>query len=112
MDEPSSTERCKFLASVFAQIRSTSPLIGKVLIEPREDVQPEDSDHNELASELTRLLQEQSPGSEWNWRQGITVAIPERYQYLKKYVRSITLRQDKCTPGAPWVQVEPFGTYY
>ncbi len=60
--------------------------------------------------ELIQCIREQSPdAAAIASREGFAIEIPDRYPLLRKYIRSITLHQDRAE-GA-WVEVEPPGNW-
>jgi hypothetical protein len=99
-----------FLECALGPVQPTSPEIGRVVVEPDYDVSPVQADAVPLAEELTRCIREQSADSAaLATREGFAVDIPERYPLLRKYIRSITLHQDRAE-GA-WVEVAPPGNW-
>lgn len=99
-----------FLERAFDCIEPTSPLVGRVVVEPDYDVSPTEQDAGGLAQELHELLSHQSPDmAALASPQGDTVAIPRGMTLLRKYLRSITLHQDGVE-GA-WIEVAPPGNW-
>lgn len=99
-----------FLEHAFEAVQPTSPEIGRVVLEPDYDVSPVEQDAAALAGELIQCIKEQSPDSgAISSREGFAIKIPEGYPLLHKYIRSITLHQDRAE-GA-WVEVEPPGNW-
>jgi hypothetical protein len=99
-----------FLEEAFRSVRPTSPHIGRVVVEPDYDVSPDTLERDQLADELARCIQEQSPNeTDLASLQGWELKIPAKYPLLTKYLRSITLHQ---TPNErPWVEVAPPGNW-
>jgi hypothetical protein len=99
-----------FLEDAFASVRSTSPQVGRVVVEPDYDISPDEQEQNELADELIRCIQEHSPkAKELPPSEGWKLTVPSKYPVLAKYVRSITLHQ--APTECPWVEVEPPGNW-
>jgi hypothetical protein len=99
-----------FLESALDAVPPTSPEIGRVVVEPDYEVSPREQDAGHLASEFVQCLQEQSPNAaELSSHQGFEVQIPGSYRLLTKYIRSITLHQDRVE--GPWVEVAPPGNW-
>ncbi len=99
-----------FLERSFESVQPTLSEVGRVVVEPDYDRSPVPEDARELAEELTRCLREQSPESAaLASHDGFTVDVMGKYPLLSKYIRSITLHQDR-TEG-PWVEVAPPGNW-
>lgn len=99
-----------FLEHAFQNIEPTSPDIGRVVVEPDYEISPAQHDAGHLASELVQCLREQSPNpAALASHQGVQVRIAGAYRLLAKYIRSITLHQDRVE-GA-WVEVAPPGNW-
>ena len=95
-----------FLEDALARVQPTDSAIGRVVVEPDYDISPVDSDAAALERELRDLLSRQSPdGAALASRQGYEVNIPADCPVLAKYLRSITLHQDRVE--GPWVEVAP-----
>lgn len=90
-----------FLESAFQSVQPVAPAIGRVVVEPDYDVEPDPRDASELANQLTDCLRTQTmPGD---------VEIARNYPLLKKYLRRISLHADKVEGS--WVEVEPPGNW-
>ena len=50
-----------FLEEAFRSVRPTSPDIGRVVLEPDYDISPDTKERDQLADELVRCIQEESP---------------------------------------------------
>jgi hypothetical protein len=99
-----------FLEDAFSSVSATSPQIGRVVVEPDYDISPDQQEGDQLANELVRCIQEQSPrASKLASREGWTLPVPNKYRVLAKYVRSITLHQ--APAEQPWVEVAPPGNW-
>ena len=99
-----------FLERAFEAVQPTSSEIGRVVVEPDYDLSPIEQDSAALAQELTQCIREQSPdAAALASHEGVTVKIPDRYPLLSKYLRSITLHQNRAD-GA-WVEVDPPGNW-
>lgn len=99
-----------FLEDAFSSVLPTSPQIGRVVVEPDYDISPDQQEQDQLANELVRYIQEQSPNptqvaSTEGWKRN----VPNKYPVLAKYVRSITLHQ--APTEQPWVEVAPPGNW-
>lgn len=99
-----------FLEQAFDSVKPTSSAIGRVVVEPDYDVSPADQDASGLAREMREFLNRQSPDpAELASPQGYPVTIPGDQRLLGKYLRSITLHQDRVE-GA-WIEVAPPGNW-
>ena len=99
-----------FLERAFEPVQPTSSEIGRVVVEPDYDRSPVQADARPLVDELTQCLREQSPDPvALKSHEGFEVEISNKYPLLSKYVRSITLHQDR-TEG-PWVEIAPPGNW-
>ncbi len=99
-----------FLDSAFRSVEPTSVEIGRVVVEPDYNVTPAQHDAGHLTSELVQCLREQSPEpAALASHEGFEVAIPGNYRLLLKYIRSITLHQDRAE--GPWIEVAPPGNW-
>jgi hypothetical protein len=90
-----------FLEDAFDQIQSTIPGVGRVVIEPDYDAEPEASDKEKLSAELINVVQGHKAPDEFG--------VPPGFEVLAKYVRRIKLRKDVV--GGPWVEVAPPGNW-
>ena len=99
-----------FLEDAFCSIKPTSDLIGRVIVEPDYDVEPQKKDSAALAKELQDYLgsisydaeQVASPG-------GVDIQISTHFVLLKKYLRQITLHGDRVEGS--WIEVAPPGNW-
>lgn len=99
-----------FLEQAFESVAPTSPEIGRVVVEPDYDVSPADQDASGLVRELRDLLSAQSPdAAAIASPEGHSVAIPGDKKLLRKYLRSITLHQDRVEGS--WIEVAPPGNW-
>ena len=99
-----------FLEKAFGSVQPTSAEIGRVVVEPDYEVSPSQRDAGHLASELIQCVQEQTlDPAALSSHDGLEIEIPGGYRLLKKYVRRITLHQDK--PDGAWVEVAPPGNW-
>jgi hypothetical protein len=99
-----------FLEEAFRSVRPTSSQIGRVVIEPDYDISPDQQERDQLADELVRCIQEQSPNAtDLVSPQGWELKIPTKYPLLTKYLRSVTLHQ--APTERPWVEVAPPGNW-
>lgn len=99
-----------FLEHAFQAIQTTSPEIGRVVVEPDYEIGPAEHDARHLASELVQCLRETPvDAAALNSREGFEFEVPGTYRLLAKYIRRITLHQDKAE-GA-WVEVAPPGNW-
>jgi len=99
-----------FLEKAFGSVQPVSAAIGRVVVEPDYEVKPSGRDAGHLASELVQCVREQvfDPAA-LSSHKGVEIQIPGSYRLLKKYVRRITLHQDK--PDGAWVEVAPPGNW-
>lgn len=99
-----------FLEAAFKAIERTSSSLGRVVVEPDYDKQPEASESAALAQELKALLEAQSPaGAALRSHDGLEVKIPPDQMLLKKYLRKVTLHSNALTGS--WVEVAPPGNW-
>ena len=99
-----------FFDRAFESVQPALPDVGRVVVEPDYDSSPADQDAAQLAAELTQLLREQSPEpTALASHDGFDVHIPDRYPIVAKYIRSITLHQDRAE--GPWIEVAPPGNW-
>jgi len=99
-----------FLDTAFRSIQPTSPDIGRVVVEPDYEASLSEPDAGSLQSELLQCLREQSPDSPaLASHQGFEVNLVPAYPLLKKYLRRVTLHQDKL--DGSWVEVAPPGSW-
>ena len=99
-----------FLEEAFRSVRPTSPDIGRVVVEPDYDISPDKKERDQLADELVRCIQEESPlATDLASPQGWELKVPKNYPVLAKYLRSITLHQ--APAEQPWVEVAPPGNW-
>ncbi len=99
-----------FLEDALERVQPTSSEIGRVVVEPDYDISPVDSDAPALARQLSDLLTRQSPDpAALACPQGYEVNIPADFPILARYIRSITLHQDRVE--GPWVEVAPPGNW-
>jgi|SRR3954464_15049183 hypothetical protein len=97
-----------FLQDVFNEVQSSSPAIGRVVVEPDYESGSTDADPEELRRELARLLSMQHPDvPALATHPGIEVQISGVYPELAKCVRRIFLHGDKAE--GPWIEVAPPG---
>jgi hypothetical protein len=90
-----------FLEDVFDSIQPAIPGIGRVIVEPDYDAEPDDSEKDALRSELIQFIEGHPASGE--------VGVPAGQGVLSKYVRRVTLKRDKLQ-GA-WVEVAPPGNW-
>ncbi|HEX4168257.1 MAG TPA: hypothetical protein VHZ55_22555 [Bryobacteraceae bacterium] len=93
-----------FLEDALSSIQPISPSIGRVVIEPDYDVEPNPADAGHIAAELTECLSAQSLEGESR-----EIEIDRRYAVLAKYLRRITLHANRV--DGPWIEVEPPGNW-
>ncbi|MDQ2842780.1 MAG: hypothetical protein M3Y72_17420 [Acidobacteriota bacterium] len=93
-----------FLEAAFDSLHTEHGEIGRVVVEPDYDVEPEPGDSQPLAEQLTKILHGQELKGD-----SVEVEIPDAYALVKKYIRSITLHSDKVE--GDWVEVAPPGNW-
>lgn len=100
-----------FLDEVFQSVQPTSPEIGRVVVEPDYDVDPSPTEADGLRTELVQLLSKQSPenSAALASREGVELDISAGYPLLAKYLRNVTLHQDKL--DGSWIEVAPPGNW-
>jgi hypothetical protein len=99
-----------FLEDAFQGVEQTSSAIGRVVVEPDYDVEPDPKDAGLLASELLQCLRGAKPDkAALAGSQGQEIEIPGAYRALRKYIRQITLHADPVE-GA-WIEVAPPGNW-
>lgn len=90
-----------FLEDAFDPIQPSIPGIGRVIVEPDYDAEPEASEVEALRSELIEFLQSHPASG--------NIGIPEGKGVLSKYVRRVTLKKDPLQGS--WVEVAPPGNW-
>ena len=99
-----------FLEETFQDIKPTDPAIGRVVVEPDYEAQPEAKDAGHLASELLQCLRDADASEVASaGREGHEIEIPGAYRVLRKYILRITLHADKVE--GDWVEVAPPGNW-
>ena len=91
-----------FLEKAFDPIQPTSETIGRVVLEPDYDIDPDEKDQAKLADELMSCLKGYSGAAK-------EFAPPKEYPTLSKYVREISFHDDRL--DGPWVEVNPPGNW-
>ena len=99
-----------FLEDAFKSVKSTSPEIGRAVVEPDYDVSPDPRERDQLARELVQCIHEHPiTADELAMPEGANIEIPGKFPLLRKYIRSITLHR---TPTEqPWIEVAPPGNW-
>jgi hypothetical protein len=99
-----------FLESAFDPIQPSSSKIGRVVVEPDYDVQPDPSCASHIAQQLSDCIRNQPlTGDRLAARNGLEATIGPEYDLLRKYLRRITLFADPLE--GPWVEVAPPGNW-
>lgn len=99
-----------FLEDALTDIRTKSPEVGRVVVEPDYEVAPADGDARLLQQQLGELLDRQSPdAAALASPQGFQVHFPEDCPIIAKYFRSITLHRDSVEGSL--VEVAPPGNW-
>lgn len=99
-----------FLEDALESVQPISSGIGRVVVEPDYNNSPLESDGPVLAQQLRELIQRQSPdAASLASSEGYEVDIPSECRILAKYIRSITLHQDRVEGS--WVEVAPPGNW-
>lgn len=90
-----------FLEDAFDGIEPAVPGVGRVIVEPDYDAEPNASEKEKLTAELIKLVKEHPKSGEFG--------VPPGFDLLAKYVRRVTLRTDPLE--GPWVEVAPPGNW-
>jgi hypothetical protein len=99
-----------FLEDAFQSVERTSPEIGRIVVEPDYDVEPEPKDSGHLVSELLQCVSEAKPDKAALAKpDGQDIEIPGAYRLLSKYIRKIALHADPVEGS--WIEVEPPGNW-
>jgi len=99
-----------FLQNAFDSLEPTSPQIGRVVVEPDYDIEPSEADAAGLQGELLQCLREQTPNAAaLASHEGFELTIPASCPQLTKYIRRITLHEDKL--DGSWIEVAPPGNW-
>ena|SRR5581483_1768222 len=99
-----------FLDEALQGVERTSPAIGRVVVEPDYNVEPDPKDAGHLASELLQCLSEAKlDKAALAGSQGQETEIPAAYRALRKYIRQITLHADPVEGS--WIEVAPPGNW-
>ncbi len=100
----------EFLERILACVQPISNSVGRVVVEPDYDTQPEERDASALAKQLTECIAAQAGLAEpIASPQGREVPIGAEYPLLKRYLRRIMLHSD--TVEGAWVEVAPPGNW-
>src|ERR1700751_6131647 len=93
-----------FLENALESVPRTALQIGRAVIEPDYDVQPDPADCVPLREEIIRLLKAQVPDPvRLASHDGQEVQIPDAYPLVRKYIRRITLHADRVE--GTWIEV-------
>ncbi len=99
-----------FLESAFNSVQPTSGMIGRVVVEPDYDVQPDPSCSSHITQQLSDCIRSQSLAADrLASRAGLEATIGSEYGLLKRYLRRITLHADPV--DGPWIEVAPPGNW-
>ena len=99
-----------FLDETFGGIEATTGAIGRVVVEPDYDTQPNPQEKQQLSDGLLQFIREQPPNpAAMASPQGFEVTVPKDRGLLSKYVRRITFHADRLE--GPWVEIEPPGSW-
>ncbi len=99
-----------FLNRAFGSLEATSPKIGRVVVEPDYDAQPEEREGSVAAEQLRDCVAREALAEEaLAARDGLEVKIRNEYGLLRKYVRSIRLHAN-AVEGS-WVEIAPPGNW-
>jgi hypothetical protein len=99
-----------FLQDVLSGVRTTSAQVGRVVVEPDYEAVPAQGDVRRLQQQLSELLDRQSPdAASLASPEGYEVHVPEDCPLVAKYLRSITLHQDRVE--GPVIEVAPPGNW-
>lgn len=90
-----------FLEDAFDPIQPSVPGIGRVIVEPDYDAEPDASEAEALRSELIEFVQGHPASGD--------VKVPAGHGVLSKYVRRLTLKKDAL--HGSWVEVAPPGNW-
>lgn len=90
-----------FLEETFDQIQPSLPGIGRVVVEPDYDAEPDPSEKDKLRAEFLQFVRDHPDSGE--------VDVPSDSGVLAKYLRRVTLRKDAVE--GPWVEVAPPGNW-
>ncbi len=99
-----------FLEDAFSSVQPTSPKIGRVVVEPDYEADPDPADASLIAAQLADCIAAQ-PINEKALAsvRGFDIAIGREYPSLAKYLRCITLHA--AGAGGAWVEVAPPGNW-
>jgi hypothetical protein len=99
-----------FLESAFDSIQPTSSAIGRVVVEPDYDVQPDPSCASHITQQLLDCIRNQPlTADRLAARDGLEATIGPEYKLLRKYLRRITLHADPVEGS--WIEVAPPGNW-
>ena len=99
-----------FLQDALSQVKPTSPQIGRVVVEPDYETQPDAADSNRIADQLTQFLEGQALNPDLlNTHNGQEIKIAEKDALVRKYIRRITLHTGSVE-GA-WIELAPPGNW-
>jgi hypothetical protein len=99
-----------FLEDTFKTVEPTAAYIGRAVVEPDYEADVDLEESSALRQELIDCLLVQSPlPGQLKDPDGYEVTVPSKYPVLTKYIRRITLREDRVE--GPWVEVAPPGNW-
>jgi hypothetical protein len=99
-----------FLESAFQSLQPTSSTIGRVVVEPDYNVQPDPSCAGHIAQQLSDCIRNQPlTNNRLATRDGVEATIGPEYNLLRRYLRRITLHSEPVEGS--WIEVAPPGNW-
>jgi hypothetical protein len=99
-----------FLERAFDSIQPTSSSIGRVVVEPDYNVQPDPSCAGHIAQQLSDCIRNQPlTSNRLATRGGLQANIGPEYDLLRKYLRRITLHAEPVE--GTWIEIVPPGNW-
>lgn len=93
-----------FLEAAFSTVPPVSAQIGRAVIEPDYEIEPNLADACRVAEEFNECVRRQElSGGDLTSRAGLEVKLLENCPVLRKYVRRITLHSDRVEGS--WIEV-------
>ena len=90
-----------FLEDALDSIQPSIPGIGRVIVEPDYDAEPDESEKEALRSAFVEFIQVHPASGE--------IGIPAGQGVLSKYLRRVTLKREPLQGS--WVEVAPPGNW-
>ena len=99
-----------FLEEALARVKPTSSQIGRVVVEPDYEAEPDAADAKPVADQLTGCLRSQVLNMELlTSHDGQEIKVSSSETLILKYIRRITLHADQM--DGDWIEIAPPGNW-